>query len=231
MESPKRDQLGYRSMNKAMKSGNTPPSRPLEGVILVDAKVDLHIAYKAVGAWEGLSSDVRVPDYKPAWILAAVDAYSRVILAITVHSGPPTVIDWVALIDAMAGHGAVSKGWPAWFPHRKPEEIYADENPAFYSAAFQGAVRQLTGKDPQSLRVNSVIAGRGERVLRGVFGAPRIAKAFAEIAHTEGGERFDDAKVVAAMAAVHNETPQRGLGGYTPKAFVISAGAAMDDAA
>ncbi len=218
MQHSKRDQIGYRSMT------HTTPSRPLEDVILVDAKVDLHIAYKAVGAWQGLSSDIGVPDYKPAWVLAAVDAYSRAILAATVHSGPPTVSHSVALIDAL------SKGWPEWLPYRKPGVINADENLVFYSAAFQDAVRQLTGTEPHSLRSRPVIAGRGERVLRSVFGAPRIAKPFAEIAHTEDGERFDDAKVVAAMVAIHNETPQRGLEGFTPKALVNSTGT-MDDAA
>jgi len=231
MQHPKRDQIGYRSMTHTMNTGDTPPSRPLEDVILADAKVDLHIAYAAVGAWQGLSSDIGVPDYKPAWVLAAVDAYSRAVLAITVHSGPPTVSHSLALIDALSGPDALSKGWPEWLPYRKPGVINADENLVFYSAAFQDAVRQLTGTEPHSLRSRPVIAGRGERVLRSVFNAPCIAKASAEIAHTEDTQRFDDAKVVAAMAAIHNETPQRGLEGFTPKAFVNSAGATMDDAA
>lgn len=231
MKDSQQNQNRYRNSTETMKPENEQLTCPLDDVILVDAKIDLHVAYKAVGAWAHLSSDARMPDYKPVWILAAVDAYSRAILAISVLSGPPTVNDSVELVDALSGHDAVAKGWPEWLPHGKLEKIHADESPAFCGDAFQDAVRKLTGKKPQSLRGRPVFAGRGERVIRSVFSAPRIVEAFADIAHAVDGEHLDDAKIVAAMAAIHNEAPQRGLGGLTPKAFVISACATMDDAA
>lgn len=208
-------------------------TRPLERVEMDEWRIDLQTVLKDAGAWANLADSARAAvERARLWLIVAIDAYTRCILAARVIDNPSSTAA-VATI-AMAVHdkakfAAAAGCQTPWDYHGTMETLVTDHGSAFIAHETRAAATDLgvemlfpPAKSPQN-------RARIERFFRTIhtqlvalfdgrsFEDPVAKGDYESEAHAVVDPEELGRVIVRWIVDVYHNTPHNGLGGETPR--------------